>query len=134
MQRPYKPRPEQLEYRLTTIYCNDDWNKGDELVSANMFEGCTSLVGGCGTAYDSSCTDAAYAHADAANNPGYFTGTFRVGDVNKDGKITIADVTALVNIILGKTTTYVERLADVNGDHKVTIADVTALVNIILGK
>ena len=48
--------------------------------------------------------------------------------------MTIADVTALVNIILGKTTTYDATVADVNGDHSVTIADVTALVNIILGK
>ena len=55
------------------------------------------------------------------------------GDVNLDGQVTIADVTALVNIILGKDTSgYGE--ADINGDGSVTIADVTALVNIILGK
>ncbi|MBQ8050070.1 MAG: M60 family metallopeptidase [Bacteroidaceae bacterium] len=58
------------------------------------------------------------------------------GDVNRDGSITIADVTALVNIILGKDTTgqYDHEAADVNGDQSITIADVTALVNIILGK
>ena len=62
------------------------------------------------------------------------------GDVNKDGVPTIADVTALVNIILGKATPeanpeYDFDAADVNGDGGVpTIADVTALVNIILGK
>ena len=60
------------------------------------------------------------------------------GDVNKDGLITIADVTALVNIILGKDGIepyqYDHDAADVNSDHTVTIADVTALVNIILGK
>ena len=60
------------------------------------------------------------------------------GDVNDDGVITIADVTALVNIILGKDDMvpyqYDHEAADVNGDHAVTIADVTALVNIILGK
>ena len=55
------------------------------------------------------------------------------GDVNHDGQVTIADVTALVNIILGKDATY-NPDADVNGDGQVTIADVTALVNIILGK
>ena len=56
-----------------------------------------------------------------------------LGDINIDGSITIADVTALVNIILGKETGgYGE--ADINGDGSVTIADVTALVNIILGK
>ena len=56
------------------------------------------------------------------------------GDVNDDGRITIADVTALVNIILGKDTAYNFEVADVNGDGTITIADVTALVNIILGK
>lgn len=54
------------------------------------------------------------------------------GDVNGDGQVTIADVTALVNIILGKATDEYG-VADINGDEQVTIADVTALVNIILG-
>ena len=62
----------------------------------------------------------------------------KVGDVNGDGSVTIADVTALVNIILGKDNTepykYDHKAADVNGDEGITIADVTALVNIILGK
>ena len=56
----------------------------------------------------------------------------QVGDVNQDGQVTIADVTALVNIILGKGTE--NAASDVNGDGQVTIADVTALVNLILGK
>jgi hypothetical protein len=57
-------------------------------------------------------------------------------DINGDDLITIADVTALVNIILGKSTEgqFRPQAADVNGDGLVTIADVTALVNIILGK
>ena len=63
-----------------------------------------------------------------------------VGDVNRDGTITISDVTALVNIILGKATypadadKYDFEAADVNTDKTITISDVTALVNIILGK
>ena len=58
------------------------------------------------------------------------------GDVNRDYVVTIADVTALVNIILTRTgsTAYNLGAADVNGDNTVTIADVTALVNIILGR
>ena len=62
------------------------------------------------------------------------------GDVNRDGMVTIADVTALVNIILGKATlennpnNYDFDAAYVNNDDVITIADVTALVNIILGK
>ena len=60
------------------------------------------------------------------------------GDVNRDGSVTIADVTALVNIILGKDDAqpykYDHDAADVNTDKCITLADVTALVNIILGK
>lgn len=56
------------------------------------------------------------------------------GDVNGDGSISIADVTELVNIILGKNLPANQSVADINGDGSVTIADVTALVNIILGK
>jgi hypothetical protein len=52
--------------------------------------------------------------------------------------VTIADVTALVNILLSKDDdephAYDHVAADVNGDGTVTIADVTALVNIILEK
>lgn len=60
--------------------------------------------------------------------------TFVEGDVNDDGTVTIADVTALVNIILGKNEAPASGVADVNDDGNTTIADVTALVNIILGK
>lgn len=58
-----------------------------------------------------------------------------IGDVNGDKQVSIADVTMLVNIILGKTTEgYEENVADVNDDGAISIADVTALVNKILGK
>ncbi len=61
-----------------------------------------------------------------------------IGDVNRDESISIADVTALVNIILGKDDAepyqYDHAAADVNADGTITIADVTALVNIILGR
>ena len=55
-------------------------------------------------------------------------------DVNKDDAISIADVTALINIILGNSTEgqYNLDAADVNGDTQITIADVMTLVNIIL--
>ena len=119
---------------LETIYCNDDWNTSTVTASENMFSGCTSLKGGKGTEYDGNNVDVTYAHPDATDDPGYFTATFQVGDVNKDGSITIADVTALVNIILGKTTDYDQRLADVTGEGQVTIADVKQLVSMVLGK
>ena len=122
---------------LSSIYVSDDWSTNAVTTSANMFLNCTSLKGGNGTTYVSSNpTDMTYAHVDTADNPGYFTykATFQVGDVNKDGAITIADVTALVNIILGKTTDYDLRLADVTGEGQLTIADVKQLVSTVLGK
>ncbi len=123
---------------LRTIYAGDGWDMSSVKGAAQMFALCTSLRGGYGTACDGNTNiGSEYAHIDEGpSNPGYFTdkSAFRIGDINKDGSITIADVTALVNIILGKTTDYESRLADVNTDGSITIADVTALVNIILGK
>lgn len=59
-------------------------------------------------------------------------------DLDFDDCVTISDVNALINILLGKdngsTHQYDHEAADINGDNKVTIADLTALVNIILGK
>lgn len=61
-----------------------------------------------------------------------------IGDVNRDGQITIADVTALVDIILGKDDVepyrYDHLAADVDRNGIITISDVPSLVNIILGK
>ena len=56
------------------------------------------------------------------------------GDVNGDGDVTIADVTTLIDYLLGSTAAnFNEANADVNGDSDITIADVTALIDILLG-
>ena len=66
----------------------------------------------------------------------YLGPAFIVGDVNRDGMISIADVTALINIILGNDNTqpylYDHLAADVNKDKAINIADAIALVGIIL--
>ena len=54
------------------------------------------------------------------------------GDVNRDGKVNVSDVSALINMILGITEKDMES-ADVNRDGKVNVSDVSALINIILG-
>lgn len=56
-----------------------------------------------------------------------------LGDVNGDGRVNVADVTALVDIILGKRDNT-NGMADINGDTQIDIADVTSLVNIILNQ
>ena len=53
------------------------------------------------------------------------------GDVNEDGEINIADVNAIIKIILGGENTYGSR-ADVNGDGEINISDVNTLIKIIL--
>lgn len=58
------------------------------------------------------------------------------GDVNKDGQLTIDDVMALADIILGiipsDSTDYDMEAADYNNDGQTSIADVTKLLNTIL--
>ena len=53
-----------------------------------------------------------------------------VGDVNKDGRVTIADVTELINLLLSGENVFPE--ADVHQDNRLSIADVTALINMLL--
>ena len=55
------------------------------------------------------------------------------GDVNGDSTVNIADVTALIDYLLGSGNTVNELAADVNGDQSINIADVTALIDILLG-
>ena len=52
------------------------------------------------------------------------------GDVDHDGKLSIADVTTLINYLLGGDNAPAE--ADVNADGTVNIADVTELITILL--
>ena len=52
------------------------------------------------------------------------------GDVNRDGKVNVTDVTTLVNMILGVQQTD-SAAADVNQDTHINVSDVTALVNLI---
>jgi len=54
------------------------------------------------------------------------------GDVNRDGYVNAADITALYNYILNGDTTFIET-SDVNNDGAINASDVTAVYNIILG-
>ena len=53
-------------------------------------------------------------------------------DVNGDGNVTAADVTAVYNFLLSGDTTF-ESTSDVNGDNNITSADITLIYNILLG-
>ena len=55
------------------------------------------------------------------------------GDVNDDGEVTIADVNALIDVILqGADDEDLMARADVNQDEEVTVADINAVLDLIL--
>ena len=57
------------------------------------------------------------------------------GDLNGDGKISITDVVAIINVIAGNTTDPKKvAAADVNGDGKVSITDCVAAINLMAGQ
>ena len=62
-------------------------------------------------------------------DPSLNPATIVVGDVNGDSEVNIADVNALIDIILSGGSMP---SADVNGDGEVNIADVNAVIDIIL--
>ena len=69
----------------------------------------------------------------------YYTGEeggpveFKPGDVNGDNEISIADVNAVIDIILGGTASDdTMKRADVNGDGEVGVADANAVIDLLL--
>ena len=56
---------------------------------------------------------------------------FELGDVNHDGTISIADVTTLIDYLLGDAE-ICEICSDLNGDTIISIADATALIDMLL--
>ena len=119
---------------LTNIIVGSEWNTDAVTNSSSMFGNCTNLVGGAGTTYDAAHKDKEYAHIDGGeSNPGYFTSADKLGDVNGDGFVNIADAQAMVSYILGTYEgTFNVNLADMNNDGVIDIFDVTLVVNITL--
>jgi len=59
--------------------------------------------------------------------------TVVAGDVNDDGQVNIADVTALIDYLLNQEATSINtQAADMNTDNEINIADVTALIDMLL--
>ena len=57
------------------------------------------------------------------------------GDVNNDGVVDIADITALVNQLTEQPgTPFIRAAADLSGDGEVTTADLPLLVGLVLVK
>lgn len=56
-----------------------------------------------------------------------------LGDVNGDGRISVADAISIINYVLGRTpASFITKAADVNGDNSISLADAVAVVDIIL--
>ena len=121
---------------LRTIYVGNGWSTAAVEESYDMFNNCTNLVGGQGTTYDENHVDKAYAHIDGGtSNPGYFTAKNAGlrGDVNGDGEVSIADVTALINYLLTGNASGINLAnTDCDQDTEIGISDVTTLINYLL--
>lgn len=53
------------------------------------------------------------------------------GDINRDGKVDVADLNCIINIILNISDEFAAN-ADISGDGKVDVADLNELINIVL--
>ena len=72
-------------------------------------------------------------YMEFTNDKDHGAGSGIEGDVDGDEKVDVADVNAIINIILKtKAQTDYPGQADVDGDGKVDVADVNAVINIIL--
>ena len=119
---------------LKTIYSDNDWSYLNVENTDQMFTGCTSLVGGNGTAYDETRTGIEYANIDRNAKKGYFSrsadplyviwcednGTiyftytdqlYNVGDSYDGHTISVAhNMTELPNDILHRYSSYVREI------------------------
>ncbi len=109
-----------LDGSIADIFVNDTW-----AYSVRLFPNDAAQVEA-----EAFATTATSARINAWTlDPNATPATPVVGDVNGDSEVNIADVNALIDIILtgGSLDT-----ADVNGDGEVNIADVNAVIDIIL--
>ena len=124
------------DYSIGKIYASRSFTTNAATSSNGMFDHCTSLVGGAGTAYDSSFVDTTRARIDGgANAPGYFTGKHEKldGDINGNGVLSVVD--AQIAYDIATTGLYKDRQdyadmrarADVTWDNEVDATDAFAI-------
>ena len=63
----------------------------------------------------------------------FYASSVLKGDVNNDGMVNIADVTALIDYILDNSNPVNEEAADVDDSGAIGISDVTGIIDLILG-
>lgn len=98
----------------------DNWTSFVDYAMGEQFPNATAMLG-CGTNVELPVTEIGYTYERMR------------GDVNGDGRVSIADVSTLINYLLnGDTTGFYEVNAYINDDTSISIGDVTALINMLL--
>ena len=59
--------------------------------------------------------------------------TDKRGDVNVDGAVNVADISAVISVMSGTSVGITTEKADVNGDGEVDVADISAVITIMAG-
>ena len=98
----------------------NNWTSFVDYAMGQNFPDATATLG-CGTNVELPVTEIGYTYERM------------LGDVNGDGYVNIADVTTLIDHLLGSVSdNYFEVNADVNEDGGISIADVTVLIDMLL--
>ena len=98
----------------------NNWTSFVDYAMGQNFPDATATLG-CGTNVELPVTEIGYTYERM------------LGDVNGDGYVNIADVTTLIDHLLGSVSdNYFEVNADVNEDISINIADVTTLIDMLL--
>ena len=98
----------------------NNWTSFVDYAMGENFPNATATLG-CGTNVELPVTEIGYTYEKMR------------GDVNGDGRISIADVSTLINYLLnGDTTDFYEVNAYISDDSNISIVDVTELINMLL--
>ena len=120
-----------LTPRATIYYTLDGSCPCDDTPARKVYDGLPIII-------NTTTTIKAMASAPDLYDSDVATFVYRVpnglrGDVNGDGEVNIADVNALLDIVLGGQVDEDTRArADVNADDEVNIADINAVIELIL--
>lgn len=83
---------------------------------------------------DNGTVSTQYRHTVTVENPQVKYSTLQLGDVNGDGKISLADIVQIRDYMLKRSelSDAQQKLADVNGDGKISLADIVLIRDYML--
>jgi len=119
-----EPADSMVEYGLTAGY-----GQTAPVQAALVTDHAVALAGlSANTTYHFRVMSKNAANLTTVSADGMFQTTLLLGDVNRDGQLTSADVIELVKQLLGLQPVTLQ-VSDLNGDGRVTLGDVQALAN-----